>query len=469
MGMKVCKKGWEYAQIIDGEGNVDVCPWGPNSIGPIGKLTEQSMYEIWHGEKVQKFRESLIDGSYRYCRGGICPWIANGTIEEHLEEYDDVLEYPVDLSISYENTCNYVCRCCRDNATIRCLPPPDENKLQKINNELKQFIGNVYHIGANGRGELFASPHILEILGSWKPAKPTEEIMVDLETNGSLFNEKNWEKIKNLGQYHLHVSITVMSFDDTTYKFLSGTRMSVQNVIDNLFFVRGLREKGIINYFELATVMQERNFREMPEFARRCIEEFGADCFRLRPFFPYNEYQDTVTKWFYDVRNPHHPYYEEYVEMMKDPIFENEKVFKWAGNDLSSQREYPFYKEAMNFEVIKYFATDEQIGSKLTQYFIKEGIDCLSVYGLSQIGQAFLHVLGKTVIMVDRIIDKNLCGYTHGDKIVEKVQDLPQEYSLPIIVTAPFYFDEIKAALMKQIEKPCIYNVKDIIYAIECK
>ena len=35
---------------------------------------------------------------------------------------------------------------------------------------------------------------------------------MELETNGSLFNEKNWSYISNLGQYHLSVSITVLSF-----------------------------------------------------------------------------------------------------------------------------------------------------------------------------------------------------------------------------------------------------------------
>lgn len=93
---------------------------------------------------------------------------------------------------------------------------------------------------------------------------------------------------------------------------------------------------------QLATVVQERNFWELPEFTRRCIEEFGADSVRIRPFFPYfgstaGEYKSTPEyQWFCDVRNPYHPYYNEYKKIMKDPIFKNPKVLEWLGN-LDSQ------------------------------------------------------------------------------------------------------------------------------------
>ena len=76
------------------------------------------------------------------------------------------------------------------------------------------------------------------------------------------------------------MAITVLSFEEEIYRELSGTALPISNLIDNLHFVKSLREKGIINYFEIATVYQEKNFRELPEFARRCIEEFNVDCVR---------------------------------------------------------------------------------------------------------------------------------------------------------------------------------------------
>ena len=47
-------------------------------------------------------------------------------------------------------------------------------------------------------------------------------------------------------------------------------------------------------------------------------------------------------EWFYDVRNEYHPYHQEFVEIMKNPIFDNEKVWKWQGETKSLQSKSPY-------------------------------------------------------------------------------------------------------------------------------
>ena len=54
-------------------------------------------------------------------------------------------------------------------------------------------------------------------------------------SNGSMFNKNQWEEIANLGQYNLHVAITVMSFEEHTYQILSGTRLPISQIESNLF------------------------------------------------------------------------------------------------------------------------------------------------------------------------------------------------------------------------------------------
>lgn len=34
---------------------------------PLGNINEQSLHEIWNGEKAKEFRESILDGSYKFC------------------------------------------------------------------------------------------------------------------------------------------------------------------------------------------------------------------------------------------------------------------------------------------------------------------------------------------------------------------------------------------------------------------
>lgn len=461
--MKACERGWEYAQITDNDGSVEICSWASMHFSRIGQLTENTMYDIWHGERAEEFRKSLIDGSYRFCEKEKCPWIANGTLESHMREYDGVLDYPTILSLSYDKSCNYACKCCADNGSGVKVPPCPQEKQRRIDEEVNKFIDSVRIISANGRGELFAGKHILQALHDWKPNRPANEIAVILETNGSMFDEKHWEQIKNLGQYDLKVSITVMGFDEATYQFLSGTALPVQKIVDNLHFVKKLRQKGIINMFEIGTVIQERNFREMPQFTKRCIEEFGVDCVRLRPYFPFGEVLDPGAKWLYDVRNPQHPYYSEYVKVMADPIFKHPKAMMWSGSELSNVGANPYQKDKVNFDIIKLFAVDEQMSEKLAGYFANLGIDKIAVYGLSFAGHAFVQAIQKTYVRIDRLIDKTKSGeICHCMKVVN-VADLPKEYNVPIVVTAPFFFKEIEADIEKVIISPKIFDIKDIV------
>lgn len=240
---------------------------------------------------------------------------------------------------------------------------------------------------------------------------------MDLETTGSLFNEKNWEKIANLGQYHVSVYITIMSFEENTYQYLLGTTLPVENIIKNLHFVRRLREQGIINYVELATVVQERNFREMPSFVSRCLNEFAADAVRLRSIFVFdNGPMDHNVAWFSDVRNPHHPYHQEYLRVMKDPIFSNPKVYKWSGDLDSSLGEHPGIKADRKLKEIKTKYDDALIRCILPKLVGKNTI----IYGAGVVGQMLAKVMLK---------DQNSYG-----KIcfAETVKSIEEKMGLPV-------------------------------------
>lgn len=74
----------------------------------IGNLTEQTIEKIWHGELARQFRESMLDGSYRYCDDSKCPYRANGELGKNMVDYA-IPEYPEFCSLSYQKQCNYTC------------------------------------------------------------------------------------------------------------------------------------------------------------------------------------------------------------------------------------------------------------------------------------------------------------------------------------------------------------------------
>ncbi|MGO5315095.1 radical SAM protein [Bilifractor sp. LCP21S3_A7] len=162
-----------------------------------------------------------------------------------MVEIDSVPRIPTSLYLAYENVCNYRCVMCN---IPDCMKRADqmirEEKLDKVDAEIRKVLPYIKHISANGLGELFTSRHILKILSEWNPVAPASECSAALETNGSLFNRENWEQISNLGKYNLHVSITILSFDEKIYRELSGTTLPISNLLDNLNFVKSLREQG---------------------------------------------------------------------------------------------------------------------------------------------------------------------------------------------------------------------------------
>lgn len=403
--MKICERGLNFIQVIDAHGEVRICGWNRGNL--IGSLLEDDLYKIYHSEAADRVRKPMIEGTYADCQIDQCPFLANNTLDEHSIELDEIPEYPSELYLAYEGLCNYHCTCCTSYMHMKETAEHDwEENYDKIEESLKDVLPHIKKISANGRGELFCSPRILKILSAWRPLAPAEEVSVELETNGSLFNEKNWAKISNLGQYNLKVDITIMSFDEAVYQYLSGTKLPLENLINNLKFVKKLRDEGIINCLELATVMQERNFREMPEFARRCLEEFGADCVRIRAIMPGGPLDPRV-QWFMDVRNPYHPYYEEYRKVIENDIFKNPKVSLWSGDLDSSRGTYPAERELKYAQQIQKVMNEDQFSDKISHYLEKNDATDIWLYGITPVTKAMArHIQLDERINISGVLDK---------------------------------------------------------------
>lgn len=452
--MKICNRGLNFVQIL-GNGDVRICAWNFDNV--IGNLLEEDFYDIYHGEKANKLRESLICGSYSYCQVDRCPFLANGTIKDELVELDEIPEYPDEIYLAYDRTCNYNCTCC-----YNCKETPEEykNNIEIIEKKLEPVLKKVRKIGANGDGELFASPHILKTLHDWKPEAPAEEISVSLETNGSLFTPKNWEKISNLGQYQLKVNITIFSFEESTYQFLSGTKLPISNLENNLRFVKELREQGIINELELATVMQEYNFREIPELVRRCIEEFGADQVRIRPYLQWGV-QDHAMEWFYDVRNPYHPYNKEYQRVMQDPIFKHPKAWKWGNDFPSDSGIHPFYRMEGTANIYEKMLMMDNFAERLKNYITNKTSGQMAIYGLSRVGKTLIHMGFTPDIIIDKYTQETC--YEGIDVIrPEKQEEKKIGY---ILIGLSYYTDLLKEKMERTygLEEGQVEYISDVL------
>lgn len=458
--MKVCKMGLENIWIMNG--NVQMCGWTGYQVG---SLSEHTIEELWNSEKAEIFRQSMLDGSYRFCSCQKCPYLANNTRDQYMVDYK-VPEYPKFCSLSYEQQCNYVCTCCRKEPYR--IQEGEGEKIKKIESEVHKLISHLEHISANGVGELFCSGNSLKILSEIDTDNIKE---VTLESNGSLFTPDNWKKIRNLEKYKLNVIITVHSFNEKTYQFLSGTDMSVDTVIENLHFIQSLRDQERINSFEIATVVCERNFREMPEFAEYCLKEFNPDSVRLR-FYKNYGVDSLAIEWFYDIRNPYHPYYKEYVEVMKNPIFNHPKVWKWQGDQISNIGEHPYFIEHKKLELehkkldlIGRIMSITDMKRKWDEYLNIHSIKSFSLYGFSNICKCLIVLFDNLEIQVDKIYDSNV-NLCFAGKCVVKPNE--EELTSDAVIVTSLAYQEIYDILQCLGYKGKILDINCVLDELTC-
>ena len=427
--MKICERALNCLQVTDCEGTVRICGWLYDG-GVIGQLTKNSFEELYQSTEAQLIRQMHIEGDYSNCNPNTCPYRANNDHSNEVE-INEIPRVPTQLALAYENVCNYHCVTCTIPDCMQRNRHIDlEAKYNRIDRELEKILPHIKSLSANGLGEFFASPHIMNLMQHWQPLAPVEECSAVIETNGSLFNAKNWQKVNNLGRLHLTVIITVMSFEEETYQQLSGTSLPVANIIDNLHFVKSLREQGIINYLELATVYQGGNFRQLPEFTRRCLEEFGADYVRLRPYEPWVD--PGIDEWLRDVRNADNPYHAEFLEVMRDPIFQHPRVHDWGGGQESGLGKEAYPKLRQQFYDMEHMLAQDDLADRVKRYL---GSERVTIYGMNTSGRLLLNLLDRE-LQIPYVMDRGQAGTTYRGKQIYWVDAATQlERDLPVIVT----------------------------------
>lgn len=443
--MRVCGRAVNFVQVINAEGDIRVCGWNRNNI--IGNLIEQDFDEILHSKEAERIRRELGAGDYSNCDVDDCPYLSNHNMKDILIDIEDIPDYPTELHLAYEGICNYSCTCCSSCQHMEDTRKYDYGKeYELLEQKLKNILPHVKKLGANGRGELFASKRILKLLREWKPLAPVDEIEVILETNGSMFDEKHWKEIENLGQYHLSVAITIMSFNEDIYQHLSGTKLPISKLESNLRYVKKLHDEGIINHLELATVLQEENFREMPEFTKRCIEEYGADIVRIRPIFPGGIYDYNI-QWFMDVRNPEHPYYSQYVKIMEHPVFQHPKVLLWSNHLPSTKGKHPGMKAEAVKQAVECILSKPDFFQKMKQEIIRDDED-IYLYGIGILGKLLLR-LNQGELLIKGIFDKFSTLEKWEDIPIMKIGDCRDKEGI-VIVTVYAQYESIKQELRQE-------------------
>lgn len=322
--MKFCQRPFDHMHIGE-TGKARCCSWAKHSLG---NLKDASVEELWQGSKAAEIRQSIEDQSFRFCDPVSCPLIQNNLLTEtddfEAEKQKWLRPTPRDFNLAYDFVCNHVCPSCRDS-----LFRPDENYKQlttTVEHSIGRHIQHAHRLTASGNGDIFSSEHMLNLISKFKPTNPDCNIYI--ETNGSLV-KKRWHHVAHLEAYKLSVMVTPNSYEEKNYAWLAGHNNSYQSTMESLFFLKKLRAEQRIAGFRITMVVQEKNYREIPNFIKTSLESFNPDLVQLRMIKPWFKLDNNSDFKHQDLTLPSHPEHQGLLETLKDPICQHPKVFFW--------------------------------------------------------------------------------------------------------------------------------------------
>ena len=303
---------------------------------PMGNLKNKSLMEMWNGHTMQKIRESIYDGSFRYCRHDRCPVIKNGMLPSlddaekdpgfglAVKERRTVLETPpLFVNLVNDRSCNLYCPSCRTDRINFNEGPEYEKAAQLQSRLLEPYLAEPndreFTLNITGSGDPFASRAYRELLytldGSQYP-----NMKIALQTNGVLLTPRTWERMKKI---HANIFTILISLDAATEETYSITRRGGHwpTLLANCERMGELRAAGEVKHLRYDFVAQRENYREMKAFVGLARKLGGDHAYFSKMLdwgtWPHFEYLERCP-W-----EAGHPLREDFMNVLRDPVFDD--------------------------------------------------------------------------------------------------------------------------------------------------
>jgi sulfatase maturation enzyme AslB (radical SAM superfamily) len=142
-------------------------------------------------------------------------------------------------------------------------------KIEWVMSEIEKTYGkDLQRIYLSGSAEPFASKSFRKLLTNFDKTKYPKVYDIQLHTNGTLFNQKMWEDMKEIQGMIKVIEISIDAATKETYqKIRRGGNW--EDLMDNLNFLKTL-PMGFI----LSMVVQDTNYKEMELFYNNMINLF---------------------------------------------------------------------------------------------------------------------------------------------------------------------------------------------------
>lgn len=313
----ICNHPFTFIEIQkNGECYPCCCGWTNNY--SFGNIYKQSFDKVWNSERAKKFRESILDGTYKFCDLQRCTHYGKKFFEVTKEYNNIVEEYPLKVHLGTEDQCNVRCVMCRDVRKYTSLE--DTNNLDSmIETKFLPLLKNCENLTTNVLGEALASKHSRKLLKRAIEVYPN--IKIRLITNGLICNEKVLNEAGILDNLY-SVTVSVHATTKKTYdKIVKDSNFD--EVMKNIKWLAKLKEEKKLSYLCLVFVISQINYKEVIDFAKMC-KNLNV---RMEILKLYN-FGTEMCKNFdkLAVFEKSHPEYNHFVKVMNEPILKEKFV-----------------------------------------------------------------------------------------------------------------------------------------------
>jgi pyruvate-formate lyase-activating enzyme len=337
---------------IHHHGQISLCcyTWLPEFCGNI--LTD-SAQQILENFKRQEILQGMRQGRFDHCTDH-CPRISQFLTEGSnpdivpLEELDHRLSTAFyHVYFTYDDSCNLECPSCRKHLTVHKLNDhtnPTAVRLAQIHHKVTQLVqllldqGHTVQLDITGSGDPFASPIYWNYLKELAAAPIHPNLRIGLQTNGVMMTERRWQDIRPLWPHIHNINVSVDAATADTYKIVrKGGNFEV--LVANLDHLDAMIARGdlpILSTWVNNFIVQRDNFRELQQFMEwqltyKSMTTAWTNLIAQWSHLADDEYRDMA------IWQQGHAQRSELIEILKDPIFDNPRIYLGNMSTLRSQ------------------------------------------------------------------------------------------------------------------------------------
>ncbi|MDR1459030.1 MAG: radical SAM protein, partial [Bacteroidales bacterium] len=293
-----------------GESGISLC-CGALKLPYARNLTHLSLVAATMSPVIRIAWLSTVNQTFCFCRDDCFQSFAKESDILNYYNFPEAKEYY--YTLSYDRSCNLVCRHCRNERFVLRHNKRTELLHQEVLNSLPLMRRAV----SSSNGEVFFSRYWSDIFLSKNPHRER----IDLFTNGLLFTFENWMKLKQMYS-EISLSFSIDAVTEEVYRAVRGG--DFQTLLKNIEFAADLREKKELAFLGMNFLIQKENFRQMKDFVV-FARKYRADIIRFRKILNFGTY--TPNEFIdIDVTDSRNEYNAQYMKIISDPIFSMDDI-----------------------------------------------------------------------------------------------------------------------------------------------